>query len=164
MPTRLGQACQVLAKQRQSDFAEDHQLQIILTSAHPSSVMSHPAESAESIAKAAKDAFEASQLIPVSERTRALSAIKHELELSKTEILEANRKDMEVCSLLSLNCDVTSFVSRQPKLRWMLDGCPVRCSIDLILPKGKNGIPCCKASQMSLLCLKPQERSHMPPN
>lgn len=58
--------------------------------------MSHLSESAESIAKAAKEAFEVSQLIPVSERTRALTAIKHELESSKAEILEANMRDMEV--------------------------------------------------------------------
>lgn len=49
------------------------------------------------LAKAAKSAFEASQLLDSLERTKALNLIKHELELQKTEILEANRRDMEVC-------------------------------------------------------------------
>jgi glutamate-5-semialdehyde dehydrogenase len=59
--------------------------------------MSHTDANAESIARAAKQAFEASQLMQSSERIKALTAIKHELAASKTEILEANRKDMEVC-------------------------------------------------------------------
>ena len=50
----------------------------------------------ESIARAAKLAFETSQLLPASERTNALRAITKELQANKSQILEANRKDMEV--------------------------------------------------------------------
>ena len=51
---------------------------------------------AASIAKAAKAAFEASQLIPSSERVRALYEIRKELEAAKDAILAANRADLEV--------------------------------------------------------------------
>ena len=51
---------------------------------------------AASIAKAAKAAFEASQLIPSSERVRALHELRKELEAAKGAILEANRADLEV--------------------------------------------------------------------
>lgn len=51
---------------------------------------------AEDIAKAAKAAFEASQLIPSGERVVALNAIKRELEAKKDEILAANREDLQV--------------------------------------------------------------------
>ncbi len=51
---------------------------------------------AEQIARAARAAFDASQLIDAAERDAALQAIKMELELSKDEILAANAKDMEV--------------------------------------------------------------------
>ncbi|KAH9849927.1 gamma-glutamyl phosphate reductase [Lenzites betulinus] len=50
---------------------------------------------AEVIAKAAKAAFEASQLIPSSERVRALQEIRTELEAAKDAILAANRADLE---------------------------------------------------------------------
>ncbi|KAJ3549205.1 hypothetical protein NM688_g5204 [Phlebia brevispora] len=50
---------------------------------------------AEHIAQAAKAAFEASQLIPSSERVKALYEIRKELESSKAEILEANKKDLQ---------------------------------------------------------------------
>ena len=50
--------------------------------------------SAESIAKEAKAAFEASQLIDASERGKALSFIKDELELRKDDIRRANEIDM----------------------------------------------------------------------
>lgn len=53
----------------------------------------------ESIARAAKLAFEASQLFPASERTDALRAITNELQVNKSQILEANKKDMEVGNL-----------------------------------------------------------------
>lgn len=53
---------------------------------------------AERIAQAAKAAFEASQLIPSSQRVKALYEIRKELESSKAEILEANRKDLKVRS------------------------------------------------------------------
>lgn len=48
------------------------------------------------IAKAAKAAFEASQLIDSSERVQALHLIKGELEELKDEILAANKEDLEV--------------------------------------------------------------------
>jgi hypothetical protein len=52
--------------------------------------------SASDIAKASKNAFESSQLIPSSERINALNAIKKELHASKEIILAANREDLEV--------------------------------------------------------------------
>jgi glutamate-5-semialdehyde dehydrogenase len=52
---------------------------------------------AESIARAAKEAFEGSQLIPSSERITALEAIKTALEAAKDDIFAANKKDVEVC-------------------------------------------------------------------
>lgn len=48
------------------------------------------------IARAAKAAFEASQLIVSSERINALNAIKDQLNANKEEILAANRQDLEV--------------------------------------------------------------------
>ncbi|KAI0083478.1 gamma-glutamyl phosphate reductase [Irpex rosettiformis] len=50
---------------------------------------------AVNIAKAAKAAFEASQLIPSSERVQALHEIRKELEAVKDQILTANKKDLE---------------------------------------------------------------------
>ncbi|KAH9921682.1 gamma-glutamyl phosphate reductase [Epithele typhae] len=52
-------------------------------------------ETAVSIAKAAKAAFEASQLIPTAERVQALHEIRKELEAAKEAILAANRLDVE---------------------------------------------------------------------
>ncbi|KAJ7117471.1 gamma-glutamyl phosphate reductase [Mycena epipterygia] len=51
--------------------------------------------SAEEIAKAAKTAFEDSQLIPSAERVNALHHIRKALESNKTEILAANREDLK---------------------------------------------------------------------
>ncbi|KAI0929741.1 hypothetical protein AcW1_006989 [Taiwanofungus camphoratus] len=51
---------------------------------------------AESIAEAAKKAFQASQLIPTTERINALHELRKELVTAKDEILSANRKDLEV--------------------------------------------------------------------
>lgn len=51
---------------------------------------------AETIAKAAKQAFEASQLISAEERVRALHEIRKELESAKAVILEANKVDLDV--------------------------------------------------------------------
>ena len=53
-------------------------------------------DSAQSIAKAAKAAFEASQLIASSERVRALHELREELVSAKADILAANRRDLEV--------------------------------------------------------------------
>jgi gamma-glutamyl phosphate reductase len=52
------------------------------------------------VARAAKAAFEASQLVPHSERVRALNEIRNVLEIDKEKVLEANRLDLEV-----LSCD-----------------------------------------------------------
>lgn len=57
---------------------------------------SQAAGSAESIAIAARRAFEASQLVDVSERNVALEAIRSKLEQAREEVLAANKKDMEV--------------------------------------------------------------------
>lgn len=54
---------------------------------------------AEVIAKATKAAFEASQLIPSSERIKALREIRTELEAAKDDILAANRADLQVAKL-----------------------------------------------------------------
>ncbi|RXW23046.1 hypothetical protein EST38_g2821 [Candolleomyces aberdarensis] len=51
--------------------------------------------SAEEIARAAKSAFEKSQLVPGSERVNALHAIRRELESQKDEILAANAEDVK---------------------------------------------------------------------
>ncbi|GJJ11112.1 hypothetical protein Clacol_005343 [Clathrus columnatus] len=48
------------------------------------------------LAKAAKLAFETSQLLDREERTRALNFIKNELEVRKSEVFDANRRDMEL--------------------------------------------------------------------
>ena len=58
--------------------------------------------SALEIARAAKAAFEASQLIASSERIIALNVIKDELTANKGEILAANRQDLEVCSVYNI--------------------------------------------------------------
>ena len=56
--------------------------------------------SSEEIAKKAKAAFEASQLISASERIKTLRAIRKELKARKEDILAANREDLEVIPLL----------------------------------------------------------------
>lgn len=53
------------------------------------------------IAKAAKAAFEASQLVPSSVRIDTLYEIVKELELHKDEILAANQKDLKVPDLFN---------------------------------------------------------------
>lgn len=57
---------------------------------------------AERIAIDARRAFEASQLVDSSERNVALQAIRRMLEDKKAEVLEANKKDMDVCGLQNL--------------------------------------------------------------
>ena len=57
--------------------------------------MSFQTDAAE-IARAAKSAFEASQLAPVEERGRALHEICIQLDSAKHDILEANGEDMAV--------------------------------------------------------------------
>ena len=51
------------------------------------------------MAKTARAAFEASQLIDSVERTRALHEIRKELEANKDAILQANGEDMTVRGL-----------------------------------------------------------------
>jgi glutamate-5-semialdehyde dehydrogenase len=53
---------------------------------------------AEGIARAARQAFEASQLVPVEQRNVALEAIRKVLEENRADVLAANKKDMEVSS------------------------------------------------------------------
>jgi len=57
--------------------------------------------SLEDIAKAAKLAFEESQLVLPSERIKALRAVRLQLERDKTEILAANVEDLKVCFMFS---------------------------------------------------------------
>lgn len=64
------------------------------------SIASASNSGAESIAIAARRAFEASQLVNPSERDVALKAIRETLQASKDEIIAANKKDMEVSVLL----------------------------------------------------------------
>ena len=52
--------------------------------------------SAETIAKAAREAFEASQFVDADKRNDALRAMREVLQENKDEILAANEKDMEV--------------------------------------------------------------------
>ena len=61
-----------------------------------SSNIASSSRAAEEIAKTAKAAFEASQLISSSERVAALREIRQELEAAKEDILAANRKDLKV--------------------------------------------------------------------
>ena len=58
------------------------------------------------IAKAAKAAFEESQLVDTSERVRALRAMKTELEALKDDIYAANKADLEVLPLFHPAQDV----------------------------------------------------------
>jgi len=67
--------------------------------------MSNIEGSAEAIAKAAKSSFEASQLIPASERTTALGAIARELVTRKYDILFANTEDLKVDRFSMLLCN-----------------------------------------------------------
>lgn len=58
--------------------------------------MSLTTTAAAHIAKASKDAFEASQLVSAAERVNALQAIHDALAKDKDIIFDANRQDMEV--------------------------------------------------------------------
>ena len=51
---------------------------------------------AEQIARGAREAFEASQLVDAEKRNGALQAIRDVLQENKADILVANEKDMEV--------------------------------------------------------------------
>lgn len=58
--------------------------------------MSESSSAAEVIAQSARQAFEASQLVDVSERNIALQAIRKVLEQRREDVLAANKRDMEV--------------------------------------------------------------------
>jgi glutamate-5-semialdehyde dehydrogenase len=80
---------------------------------------------ASDIAKAAKQAFEASQLIPSSERINALNSIKFQLQASKDDILAANRQDLQVCpsslSLASVSPDESQAAQKEVAAGCMSD-------------------------------------------
>lgn len=60
--------------------------------------MSSSTSLAETIAKAAREAFEASQLVDAERRNDALRSIRDVLQENKDAVLAANEKDMEVSS------------------------------------------------------------------
>ena len=81
--------------------------------AEASSSSSASSSNAESIAIAARRAFEESQLVDPAERDVALKAIRQTLEAAREEVLEANRKDMEAASVLAAQGKLSkSLVSR----------------------------------------------------
>jgi hypothetical protein len=87
--------------------------------------------SAEFIAKEAKAAFEASQLIDATERVRALHEIERALAASKDAILAANRDDLAVRPFIppvELTVDARALCVRQPRPRSTRGACPLRCS------------------------------------
>lgn len=55
---------------------------------------------AEAIARLARTAYDASQLVDTNERVLALKAISAAISLHKVEILQANARDLEVRSAL----------------------------------------------------------------
>lgn len=80
------------------------------TSMTEASTSSSPAEG---IAKAARSAFEASQLVDPSERNIALRAIRKVLEENKDDVLQANAQDMELAQELASQGKLSkSLVSR----------------------------------------------------
>lgn len=56
--------------------------------------------SAQDIAKAAKSAFNQSQLLDAEQRVKALHEISDALEAAKAEILAANQEDLKVGNLI----------------------------------------------------------------
>lgn len=79
---------------------------------------SSSSSSAESVARAAKAAFDAAQLLAdgPSERVRALKLVREALQEHKQRVLDANAQDMEVryCGLLLLiNSDAAECLWRQ---------------------------------------------------
>jgi glutamate-5-semialdehyde dehydrogenase len=82
--------------------------------------------SAEAIAKAAKNAFEDSQLITSAERATALHRICETLQSNKAEILAANKEDLKVI-LASRSRGHAQRAHRLHRLKWMLAGCRNLC-------------------------------------
>lgn len=117
---------------------------------------------AESIALAARRAFEASQLVDVSERDVALKAIREKLESSREEVLAANKQDMEVGSIHPrpfhsyltlqwgiwyLKCTTVYTVSdpRPPNLSSQKANSPNPSSPASTSPDQANTMPCSRA-------------------
>ena len=115
----------------------------------------------KSIACAAKLAFEASQLLPGSERTNALRAITKELQANKSRILEANRKDMEVPfhESLTIGSDIKCCY-RKRRRRLRPADYPRPSSADSISQRATNGTRCFKVSLTFLTSKIPPERLH----
>lgn len=64
--------------------------------------------SAEQIARAAKEAYESSQLIDASQRNGVLSDIQSRLQACKEEVLAANAKDLEAARSADLSSSLIS--------------------------------------------------------
>lgn len=69
---------------------------------------------AEDIAKLAKAAFQSSQLIPSTERVIALHAIRAELHARKDAILNANKEDLQVCSVFLMARETYIYTASRP--------------------------------------------------
>merc|ERR1711939_1245364 len=66
------------------------------TSREMSAASTSSGGSAEAVARAAKEAFDSSQVLDASERMRALEAVRRGLVEAKDEVLAANAKDLEL--------------------------------------------------------------------
>lgn len=84
---------------------------------------------AEYVARRAKEAFDASQLLHPSERHNALLALKDALTTNKDAILKANAMDIEVsylgCRIVLHSTD--PLLCRPQKSRSLLARCHPRC-------------------------------------
>ena len=115
---------------------------------------------AESIARAAREAFEASQLVDPEKRNDALRSIRDVLKENKDEILAANEKDMEVSSVVrhryeteerpNRHGSLMSMHDRPQDLWWNPDTSPPRSSPDSPSPVRANLKPCSLGSTRSL--------------
>jgi gamma-glutamyl phosphate reductase len=74
------------------------------------------------IAKGAKAAFTASQLVSKEERVTALSAIRASLEELKDDVLAANTQDLDVCFSRYLRFVDLLRPTRQHELKWLRAG------------------------------------------
>jgi glutamate-5-semialdehyde dehydrogenase len=84
---------------------------------------SSSSSSAEKIAIDARRAFEASQLVDVSERNIALDAIRAKLEQSREAVLQANKKDMDVGPPPLCHVNTVYLTTRPPKHYWQRGNC-----------------------------------------
>lgn len=82
-------------------------------------------QDATDVAKAAKSAFEASQLFDAHERVKALQAIREELQRQQSEIVAANKRDLQVC-LISPYYPVSDTLMRLLKLKLPKVDCQLR--------------------------------------